>query len=78
MKTAISIPDPIFQEAENMAKLLGMSRSEFFTIAASEFMLSHKYQNVTESLNKVYSQIPELLDKELSSMQANSILKDEW
>lgn len=30
MKTAISIPDPIFEAAEGFARRLGMSRSELY------------------------------------------------
>ncbi len=78
MKTAISIPDPIFQAAENMASRLGISRSELFTVAMSEFITSHKYQNVTAALNKVYSQAEEELDKEFTLMQMNSISDEEW
>ncbi len=78
MKTAISIPDPIFQAAENMANRLGMSRSELFSVAMSEYIEAHKYQDVTESLNKVYSQSVERLDEELELMQLKSILKEEW
>lgn len=78
MKTAISIPDPIFQAAENMAKRLGMSRSEIFTVALSEFMSNHKYQNVTESLNKIYAESSEPIDAELISMQINSLAKEDW
>ena len=78
MKTAISIPDPIFQAAENMAKRLGMSRSELFTVAMSKYMKEHKYQNVTESLNKIYSQDIEDIDKELVSMQLKSLPKEDW
>jgi metal-responsive CopG/Arc/MetJ family transcriptional regulator len=78
MKTAISIPDPIFQAAENMAKRLGMSRSELFTVAMSKYMKENKYQNVTESLNKIYSQNTNNLDTELLSMQLESLPKEEW
>jgi len=78
MKTAISIPDPIFQAAENMAERLGMSRSELFTVAMSHYMKEHKYQNVTESLNIIYSQNEEDLDKELLSMQLKSLPREDW
>ncbi len=36
MKTAISIPDEVFRQAEQAAKRLGVSRSEFFTRAVRE------------------------------------------
>ncbi len=78
MKTAISIPDPIFQAAENMAKRLGMSRSELFTVAMSKYMKDNKYYNITESLNKIYSQNTNNLDTELLSMQLKSLPKEEW
>lgn len=78
MKTAISIPDPIFQAAENMAKHLGMSRSELFTVAMSEYIKAHDDQDITQSLNKVYSQTESQLDKQIASMQMGSISKEEW
>ncbi len=78
MKTAISIPDPIFQAAENMAKRLGLSRSELFTVAMLKYMKEHKYQNVTESLNIIFSQDIEDIDRELVSMQLKSLTKEDW
>ncbi|MEE9344592.1 MAG: hypothetical protein V3U88_03190 [Methylococcales bacterium] len=78
MKTAISIPDPIFQAAENMAQRLGMPRSELFTVAMSEYMKAHKYRDVTESLNEVYSKTEEPLDDELVLMQMKSLPEEEW
>jgi antitoxin MazE6 len=38
VKTAISIPDDTFDEAERRAAALGMSRSEFFTRAARHYL----------------------------------------
>ncbi len=78
MKTAISIPDPIFQAAENMAHRLGVSRSELFSNAISEYMKRHKYQYVTESLNEVYRETDSKLDEKLALMQRKSIQEDEW
>ena len=78
MKTAISIPDPIFQAAENMAHHLGVSRSELFSTAISEYMNNHKYRDVTESLNQVYREEDSKLDEKLASMQWKSVQEDEW
>ena len=78
MKTAISIPDPIFQSAEIMAHQLAISRSELFTKAISEYLEAHKYEDVTESLNQVYSDSSSGLDEELTAMQLNSIEKEVW
>ena len=38
MKTAISVPDEIFNQAGNWAAELGISRSEFFTRAARQYL----------------------------------------
>jgi len=78
MKTAISIPDPIFQSAEIMAQQLAISRSELFTKAISEYIKTHKYQDVTESLNQVYAEVSSSLDKKLTDMQFKSIEKEIW
>ncbi|MBA1446707.1 MAG: hypothetical protein FE835_17750 [Gammaproteobacteria bacterium] len=77
MKTAISIPDPVFQAAEGLAQRLGISRSQLYSKAVSEFTKSHKNQNFTEKLNSIYSDETEF-DKELYVMQSRSIPKEEW
>ena len=38
MKTAVSIPDPIFQAAEDLDKRLGLSRSELFARALKAYV----------------------------------------
>tara|TARA_R110002072_G_scaffold112198_2_gene240991 strand:+ start:1511 stop:1747 length:237 start_codon:yes stop_codon:yes gene_type:complete len=78
MKTAISIPDPIFQAAEDMAHNLGVSRSELFSKAISEYINNHRYQNVTELLNELYKTNDSTLDKDFAQMQLHSIQKEEW
>jgi metal-responsive CopG/Arc/MetJ family transcriptional regulator len=55
MKTAISIPDPVFKAADSLAKRLGVSRSELYSKAINEFLSKHRDQGVTEILNGVYS-----------------------
>jgi Ribbon-helix-helix protein, copG family len=49
MKTAISIPDEIFEQAERAAKRLGLSRSELFTKAVKEFLDQRSATNITRS-----------------------------
>ncbi|MDX2504733.1 MAG: hypothetical protein QNL62_09690 [Gammaproteobacteria bacterium] len=78
MKTAISIPDPIFQAAEGLAQRMGMSRSQLYAEAVAEYMESHKNQNVTEILNRIYENESSSLDEELYSLQSQSIPKEDW
>ncbi|WP_239346784.1 MULTISPECIES: ribbon-helix-helix domain-containing protein [unclassified Frankia] len=51
MKTAISIPDETFHEAERRAAALGVSRSEFFTTAARRYIQELDAQSLTERID---------------------------
>ena len=80
MKTAISLPDPLFEAAEFLAKRMGLSRSELFQRALQAFLQDHKDAGVTEQLNVVYAQGKEeaRIDPVLEQWQLNSLPKDEW
>lgn len=55
MKTAISLPDRLYKDAEKTAKSLGIPRSQLFAKALQEFISRHTEENITERLNKIYS-----------------------
>jgi len=78
MKTAISIPDPIFNEAEGLAHRLGISRSQLYAKAVAEYTKLRRTENITEILNKIYSEEDAKLDKKLSTMQLQSLEKEKW
>jgi len=42
MKTAISIPDPLFDAAEDVADRLGVSRSQLYAKALAEYVAKHR------------------------------------
>jgi metal-responsive CopG/Arc/MetJ family transcriptional regulator len=78
MKTAISIPDEIYQSADQLAKRLGMSRSELYTNAVSFFIKAHQNEAVTRTLNNIYDKEPSKIDPVISVMQLKSLPKEEW
>jgi metal-responsive CopG/Arc/MetJ family transcriptional regulator len=55
MKTAISLPDAIFFEAEETAQNLGISRSALYLNAISEYLKKNNRRNITHKLNEVYN-----------------------
>ena len=57
MKTAISLPDFLFEKAEKTASYMGISRSRLFVIALEEFIEKHGGQMITEKINEVYEKI---------------------
>lgn len=78
MKTAISIPDSIFRLAERLAHRLGISRSELYAKAVSEYLQEHRNDKVTKKLDEIYEKESSSLDSALLALQFNSIQKDEW
>jgi metal-responsive CopG/Arc/MetJ family transcriptional regulator len=78
MKTAISIPDPLFQAAEEFAQDQGMSRSELYARAIQLYLQTHRYHGITDALNQVYAAETSQLDPAFAAAQAQSIPKDEW
>ena len=73
MKTAISIPDDVFIQAEKVAQQLGISRSELYSQAIANFIKSYRSQTVTDVLNQVYAQEDSALDERVAAMQFDSI-----
>lgn len=82
MKTAVSIPNELFESAEGFARRLGMSRSELFAKALREYLEEHRSEGITERLNEIYGgEVSEdsSLDPALARLQKHSLSdKDSW
>jgi metal-responsive CopG/Arc/MetJ family transcriptional regulator len=78
MKTAVSLPDELFREAEATARRLRVSRSKLYARAIAEFLKGQQENSITERLNDVYSQRAASLDSGLHRAQLNSLAKDAW
>lgn len=53
MKTAISIPDDVFADAERLARVLKKSRSQLYSRALREYVARHAADQITETLDRV-------------------------
>ncbi len=79
MKTAISIPDDVFVEADQLAQRLGVSRSELYARAVAEFVAKHDQQTLTARLNAVYGAQPSAVDRRLRRAQGRTLRhRSEW
>lgn len=78
MKTAISLPDDLFESAEALAERLGMSRSELYATAVAEYLAKHRDEDITGKLNEVYTEEFSGIDPQLRSAQARSVSSTEW
>ena len=70
MKTAISIPDPLFEQADRLARQLGLSRSQLYIVAVECFLKDHEQQAMTAPLNQTYGEEPSALEPPLVQLQA--------
>ena len=57
MKTAVSIPDDIFERAERLASQGRRSRSEVYAAALGEYLARHAQDEVTETMNRVCGKV---------------------
>ena len=78
MKTAISLPDELFESADELAERLGVSRSQLYARAVEEFLARHRGGDITARLNAVLAETDERLDPALGRAQARSIDSGEW
>ncbi len=78
MKTAISLPDPLFRSAETAAKRLKLSRSQLYARALAEFLERQEADAITRRLNEVLAREGDAVDPVLERMQFASLEKESW
>jgi metal-responsive CopG/Arc/MetJ family transcriptional regulator len=77
MKVAVSIPDQVFEEAEQVAKRRRVSRSRVYAEALEEFVKKHRGKSVREALDVVYARKSSGTDPVLTELQARA-LREKW
>jgi metal-responsive CopG/Arc/MetJ family transcriptional regulator len=77
VKTAVSIPTPLFRAAERTAAELGLSRSGLYARALRRYLSRYRYAGVTERLNAIYEHEPARADRVLLAAQWRRAADDE-
>ncbi len=78
MKTAISLPDAVFKEAERFARSLKKSRSQLYAEAITEYLARHAPDSITEAMNSVCDRLSEQ-DTEFATTAARKTLaRETW
>ena len=57
MKTAVSIPDELFAEAERTARRLGFNRSQLYARAIEAYLAIHEDDPVTAKLDQIADEL---------------------
>ncbi len=78
MKTAVSIPDELFEQVEQLARRLDTSRSHVYRKALEDYIARHDVDRVRESLDKALSDLS-APEHEFARAAAIKILeRSEW
>ena len=78
MKTAISIADAVYTEAERLARRVKKSRSQLYTEAVAEYVARHDPEAVTEAMNRVCEQLDTRPDPAVSASARRILQRTEW
>jgi len=81
MKTAISIDDGLLREADETARLMGLSRSRLFAVAVGEFLKRQRQEQMLLRLNEVYATGMQPVEKHLLNRikaKVRRTVKERW
>lgn len=78
MKTAVSIPDEIYEGAELLAKRTKKSRSRLYGEALREYLSRHAPDEVTEAMNRACEETGQTKDPFVSSAARRILERSEW
>lgn len=78
MKTAVSVPDDVFEQAERLAKHLKLSRSELYQRALGEFIARHSPEEITEALDRVCDDVDPKAEPFVEAAAKRTFERSEW
>jgi len=78
MKTAVSIPDDVFNGAERLARRTKRSRSRLYSDALREYLARHTPEEITEAMNRACAEIGEQKDPFVAAASRRVLERVEW
>jgi hypothetical protein len=78
MKTAISVPNHVFELSEKLAKKLKVSRSKIFAMGVRKLGEEYDDDDITARINKVCEEVDTSLDPTIKKYQNRVIKREKW
>jgi metal-responsive CopG/Arc/MetJ family transcriptional regulator len=79
MKTAISLPDELFDQVERLAQRSGRTRSEVYATALREYLARHAPDEVTNTINRLIAELGQPESDGFVAAAAHRAMKNvEW
>lgn len=78
MKTAVSLPDELFEEAERLARRLGKSRSRLYRDALAEYVTRHDPDDVTRRIDEALVVAGDAIDPFVTTAARRGLGRVDW
>lgn len=78
MKVAISLPDPVFNAAEQLAEQMQVSRSQLYAQAIAQYLQRVGSPAVTAKLNAIYGRESSAVDPAFVHAQSSVLDNEAW
>jgi predicted transcriptional regulator len=78
MKTAVSVPDDVFEGAERLARREGRSRSEVYSAALREYVARHAPDEVVDALDRVVAEVGQGIDPFVDAASRRTLESTDW
>jgi hypothetical protein len=78
MKTAISVPEDVFQLSEKLAKKLKISRSAVFAMGVKKLAEEHDDDEIIAQINRVCEKVDTSLDPAVRQYQNRMLRREKW
>ncbi len=78
MKTAISVPNEVFQLSEKLAKKLKVSRSAIFAMGVKKLAEEHDEDEIIAQINRVCEKVDTSLDPTVRQYQNRILQREKW
>lgn len=75
IKTAISIDRALFEQVNDLAQKLDVSRSYLFVLAVEEFLRRYENQELLQQINQAYDDLPTAEEEQLLAGMRHRLLR---
>ncbi|MGH7301952.1 MAG: ribbon-helix-helix protein, CopG family [Candidatus Rokuibacteriota bacterium] len=74
----MSVPDDVFEEAEQLARRMKRSRSEVYSRALAEYVARHAPDRVTEAMDRALAELGESADHFVRAVARRVLKRSDW
>lgn len=78
MKTALSIPEDVYEQGERLARRLHVTRSRLYARALSDFVVLHDDDKITSAMNDVLLEVGVESDEFTRRAARQALRRVEW